>query len=175
MRPVVVKSPGFLQHVSKPLSSRRAAPPKSGGLRRRRARDAENHPTRRARWSPCVHTIMSWRLRLAGAMAPTLLLSVAVRSTAHQRLMHEAWMRAPLLEHGVTWVNPSSIGRSSSSWIAYRRPLRRPLSPPAVSVAPRLGPSRSLRSARGQLINNLRASATMPIRRRRLPPPPKRC
>ena len=41
-------------------------------------------------------------------MAPTLLLSVAMRGTAHQRLMHEAWTRAPLLELGVTSVNPSS-------------------------------------------------------------------
>ena len=108
MRPVVVKSPGFLQHVSTPLSSRRAAPAKSGALRRQRARDAENHPIRRARWSPCVHTIESWRLRFAGALAPALLLSVAVPRTAHQRLMREAWTRAPLLELGVTSVNPSS-------------------------------------------------------------------
>lgn len=41
-------------------------------------------------------------------MAPTLLLSVSVRCTEHQRLMGEAWERAPLLELGVTSVNPSS-------------------------------------------------------------------
>jgi hypothetical protein len=42
-------------------------------------------------------------------MAPTLLLSVSVRCTEHQRLMGEAWERAPLLELGVTSVNPSSL------------------------------------------------------------------
>jgi len=41
-------------------------------------------------------------------MAPTLLLSVSVRGTEHQRLLGEAWERAPLLELGVTSVNPSS-------------------------------------------------------------------
>ena len=40
-------------------------------------------------------------------MAPTLLLSVSVRCTEHQRLIREAWQRAPLLELGVTSVNPS--------------------------------------------------------------------
>jgi hypothetical protein len=41
-------------------------------------------------------------------MAPTRLLSVSVRCTEHQNLMGEAWERAPLLELGVTSVNPSS-------------------------------------------------------------------
>jgi len=85
-----------------------SSPSQERALRRQRARDAENHPIRRARWSPCVHTIESWRLRFAGALAPALLLSVAVPRTAHQRLMREAWTRAPLLELGVTSVNPSS-------------------------------------------------------------------
>ena len=41
-------------------------------------------------------------------MAPTRLLSVSERCTEHQNLMGEAWERAPLLELGVTSVNPSS-------------------------------------------------------------------
>jgi hypothetical protein len=41
-------------------------------------------------------------------MAPTLLLSVSMPGTEHQNLMGEAWKRAPLLELGVTVVNPSS-------------------------------------------------------------------
>jgi hypothetical protein len=40
-------------------------------------------------------------------MAPTLLLSVSMPGTEHQNLMGEAWKRAPLLELGVTVVNPS--------------------------------------------------------------------
>ncbi len=40
-------------------------------------------------------------------MAPTLLPSVSVRGTEHQSLIGEAWERAPLLELGVTSVNPS--------------------------------------------------------------------
>ena len=41
------------------------------------------------------------------AVAPTLLLSVSMRCTEHQKLMREAWERAPLLELGLTSVNPS--------------------------------------------------------------------
>ena len=40
-------------------------------------------------------------------MAPTLLLSVSVRGTEHQKPIREAWKRAPLLELGITSVNPS--------------------------------------------------------------------
>jgi hypothetical protein len=103
MRPTVVKPSGFLSsrahlHLDRERDSKGGAP-RWRILRRRQ---------RSGRAAGSTATIKSWRLRIAGAAwLPRLLLSVSVRGTEHQRLMGEAWERAPLLELGVTSVNPS--------------------------------------------------------------------
>ena len=103
-----------------------------------------------------------------------LLLSVSVRGTEHQNLIGEAWERAPLLELGVHLSEPvQSSGARTSSWVALRRP-------PASCCQPSIGfscaPSGTtpVSRYRHNAINSLRASATIPIRRRRFPLPPKR-
>ena len=102
MRPVVVKSPGFSQcwahlHLSPQQTSR-------AGRRGRKFSDASTIKTRR--WfNRDPRELAASSRRSTGA--PTLLLSVSVRCTEHQRLIREAWSRAPLLELGVTSVNPS--------------------------------------------------------------------
>jgi hypothetical protein len=103
----------------------------------RRSRGARRSPTR------------AGGFMFAEPMAPAPLLSVPWRCPGHQRLIREAWERAPLLHYG-SQVNPvrfhgrshqlvgSTIGRSA-------------VNPPSVSVArhqePRLFPD----SARARL------------------------
>jgi hypothetical protein len=104
----MVKPPVLFSTRGKPPSSRRADPPPKSGVRAGGEPPTPKSIQRTPRVT-VVNTIVSWRLPVAGAIwAPTLLLSVSMPCTEHQNLMGEAWKRAPLLELGVTVVNPSS-------------------------------------------------------------------
>ena len=82
----------------------RGTDPKSEATRREFSDDV-NDRTRRC-WFNRDRQELAASCRGSG-MAPTLLLSVSMRCTEHQRLIREAWQRALLLELGVTLVNPS--------------------------------------------------------------------
>jgi hypothetical protein len=150
MRPAVVKSLSFLSSRSRPPSRPPSRPSLKSGVRADgRGAGADNYlPAPAAPDDPTV----SWRLpaRRSG-MAPTLLLSVSVRCTEHQRLIGEAWERAPLLELGVTRCTRPVVGRSHQLVVACARPPPRAVSPPAVSAAHRREPARSRDNARGRL------------------------
>ncbi len=103
MRPVVVKAPGFSQCSGTPPSGPRNNPQERGHA----AANSTTSTIGTRRWFNRDHQALAASCCRSG-MAPTLLLSVSVPCTEHQNLMGEAWERAPLLELGVTSVNPSS-------------------------------------------------------------------
>src|SRR5207249_7596947 len=85
----------------------------------------------------------------AEPMAPAPLLSVPGRCRGHQRLVREAWQRAPLLHYG-SEVNPVRLHGRSHQLVGLtirRRAVRPPLVSAARHQEPRLFPD----SARARL------------------------
>src|SRR5262249_16132656 len=107
MRLVAVKSPVRSVSENKPPSSRRAASRPTTGPRRRRASDAEIQ-SRNAAGHRRQHERELAAPFSQEPLAPARLLSVSALCTEHQNRRGDAWPRAPLLELGVTVVNPSS-------------------------------------------------------------------